>query len=183
VCLKSVAVKLPKPWGGLGPQGAVEPLEGGGGNRPVTGHQKYTEQKQPAFHITFEAWKVCLKHRLVKLARALWKSSYRRGEKTGSFWHYDGPKDSLIYFFSLISASHDQSFIPQGEILYKHFTSKFSVDSVSISPLRSILRFTNNVLAAAKTSPQQLTYRKFISKFQSSFTITLEVARNIADCN
>lgn len=125
------------------------------GSRPVIWPQKCSEQKQLVGHITFEAWKMCIKDRLTKLAGALWESNNRSGEQTDGFWNYQ-KSASLIssarqIVYSLASDSHDCSF-PHEEILHNHFSSKFSLSLLSLTPLSNILHFTNKVKAAAATS-------------------------------
>jgi len=53
---------------------------------------------------------------------------------------------------SFTSASNDRSFPPQEEILHNLFTSKFSLDLVSMTHIRSILHFPYKFQLAPATS-------------------------------
>jgi hypothetical protein len=96
---------------------------------------------------------MCLNNRLSKLARALWESNDRNGEQADSFWDYQKSVSFISsarqIVCSLASASHECSFPQQEEILHNHFTSKFSLSLVSLTPVSSILHSTNKVQAAA----------------------------------
>jgi hypothetical protein len=131
--------------------GGIEFADSG---RLVIWHQKCSEQKQLAFHITFEAWNICQKFDSLnwlelygRVATEAGNRQFRELPKVASF--ISSVRQILCSF---TSGSSGRIFPPQEEILHNHFTSKFSLDLVSMTAFRSILHFPIKFQAAAAAS-------------------------------